>query len=131
MDRVGRWVNTAIVGCAVVVCVPLTGVFAVKWLGRDEPNESHACGSAGRSGTCWSGEWANMSLTLVFAAIALLGAVGIVMMIRSGRRPKATGWDASNSSAAERLHVLDALRAAGAISEADYVRQRAQVIADI
>jgi hypothetical protein len=142
--------------------VPFAVVFGYKWLARDEPNASYACGSGSRGGRCFSGEITNMVLTFVWAGIALLAIVGLVMMVRSRRRteqqhhggqgsfraftvvhgrgnpveftfaPGTPGLvGGSQPSAALRLQQLDMLRAAGAISDAEYLRQREQVIAEV
>lgn len=91
MTRAGLWVNASIAGVATVVCTPLAVVFGYKWLALDEANRVHSCGSGSRgAGTCFSGEWSNMVLTLVFAGIAALGIVLCVWMLREWRAERST-----------------------------------------
>ena len=126
MTKSGRWLNLGIATLGVLIFVPLAVVFGYKWLAADEADRSYACGSGTRSGTCFTGETTNMTLTFVFAGIAVFGVVLTVWMARS--RPRSQAGDTSGLSAMQQLQALESMRAAGLISEADYAAQRQQVI---
>jgi hypothetical protein len=142
VTKAGLWINIAIASVGTVAFASLAGFFGYKWLASDEPNRSFGTGGS-RGGTSFTGETTNMILTFVFGGIAFLGIWLTVTTVRSHLRPKQEHHPLPNVSrqvvvhggpqlsAVVRLQQLEGLRAAGAISDAEYLRERERVISEI
>jgi hypothetical protein len=143
MTKAGLWLNAALATLGIVAFLSIAGFCGYKWLAYDEPNRSFGAGGS-RGGTSFAGETTNMILTFVFGGIALFGIWLTATTVRSHLRPKqehrplptvsrqvVVVHGDSQLSAVMRLQQLEGLRAAGAISEDEYQRQRGQVISEI
>ena len=72
--------------CQVLWTTPLAIYFGYRWLARDEPTVAHTCRG---SSTCYTGETANMVLTLWWGAIAVICAVVYAVIVMRWRRARA------------------------------------------
>ena len=134
MTKSRRWALFIAVSAQMLWFIP-TVIFGYKWLAHDEPNVVRACKGGSR---CYSGETANIMLTSTFGAVALTAAcVTIFIVCRKGLRPwhesagvAARGLQAETKPrpASERAQELETLRAAGAISDAEYDEKRKQIV---
>ena len=86
MTSTGRWVNFGIMLLGAVTTLCLAAFFGCKWLTTDGIDRSYECGAGtrGGAGTCYSGETANMTFTLIFGGVALL-AIGLCVWIATSR----------------------------------------------
>lgn len=152
MTKAGFWLNTAICLAGITVLTAFGAYFGYKWLAFDEPDSSYHCGSGSRGGLCFRGEWTNMFLTFLCLGLVVTFTVLCVRSVRHHRAEESEthrrhawsatmvtlagngvvlvedGLDATRLSQAERLHLLEALRFSGAVSEAEYQRQQEEII---
>lgn len=127
MTKAGFWLNMVIATVGIAAFAALACLFGYKWLARDETNRSYSCGTGTHGGTCFEGETINSVLTFVFATLAV---TGIVLCVRAARSYRSSDplESSTHHAVVVRLQQLEALRAAGVISPAEYARQREQVV---